>query len=349
MKKISLKTNAPYEILIDKNLLQYSGEHIRKVSSARQALIITDNTVNELYSGIVAKSLMSKGFEVFLFVLASGEASKSFQSAEKIFSFLIKNEFTRTDVLIALGGGVVGDVSGFVAATYMRGMDFVQIPTTLLAQIDSAIGGKNAVNLPHGKNLVGTIYQPKLVLVDIDVLATLPPKLFSDGMAEAIKYGMTRSSELFYKIKNFQVNDFLEDVIFECITIKKEIVEKDELEQNERKLLNFGHSLGHAVERLYNFSGYSHGQAISIGMAYTALSGEKLGITKPGTYDELVEVLEKYNLPYTIDCDINDLIALAQRDKKSLGQYFDVIVIESIGNGLVKRIQTGDLKKYIGG
>ena len=349
MKKIRLEGSTPCEILIGKNLIQCSGEYINEVSAARQALIITDTVVNELYSSVLASSIMKKGIEVFLFVLDNGETSKCVQTVEKLYSFLIKNEFTRSDVIIALGGGVVGDVSGFVAATYMRGMDLVQIPTTLLSQIDSAIGGKNGVNLPHGKNLVGTTYQPKLVLNDLSALATMSPKLFSDGMAEAIKYGLIRSKELFYKIKNSNVKESLEDFIFECVSVKKDIIEADEHEKNERKLLNFGHSLGHAIERLYNFSGYTHGHAVAIGMAYAARAGERLGITQSGTYDEIIEVLKQYNLPFTIDCEINDLMALAQRDKKSLGAYFDVVMIESIGKGFVKRIPTSELKKYIGG
>jgi 3-dehydroquinate synthase len=193
MRKIDLKTNSPCKIVIDKNLIQNSGNYIKNLSSTGQVLIITDDLVNELYSNKLTESLIGNGFEVFLFVLTRGEPSKNFHTVERIYSFLIKNKFTRSDLIIALGGGVIGDIAGFVAATYMRGMGFIQIPTTLLAQIDSSIGGKNGINLSHGKNLIGTFYQPKLVLIDVDTLSTLPEKLISDGMAEAIKYGLIKS------------------------------------------------------------------------------------------------------------------------------------------------------------
>lgn len=350
MRKISVRASFIYDVLVGENIIQCAGDYIKNLSSARRVLVVTDDVVNCLHSDAVIKSLKRNGFEVFLFVLVSGEKSKSLRSVEKIYSFLIENKFARTDLILALGGGVVGDIAGFVASTYMRGIDLVQIPTTLLAQIDSSIGGKNGVNLSsYGKNLVGTVYQPRLVLVDVVALSTLPKKFISDGMAEAIKYGLIASAELFYKIKNLKLCDFLEDLIFECVDIKKRIIEADEFEQNERKLLNFGHTLGHAIEKVYNFSGYTHGQAVAIGMAYATRAGEKIGITKEGTYEELVAVLKKYQLPFKVDCDMAALLEVAQNDKKSLGKYFDVALLESIGNGFVKRIPTDDLKKYIGG
>ncbi len=349
VKKINFKTNAPYEILIDMNLMRTSGDHIKKFSPAKQVLIITDDIVNELYSGDLTDSLIGNGFEVFLFVLSHGESSKTLQSVERIYSFLIKNKFTRSDLIVALGGGIVGDIAGFVAATYMRGIDLVQIPTTLLAQVDSAIGGKNGVNLAHGKNLIGTFYQPRLVLVDIGVLSTLSKQSLADGMAEAIKYGLIKSKSLFNMIKNCEIEDILTDLIFECISIKQELVEQDELEYGERRLLNFGHTLGHAIEKFYSFSKYTHGQAVAIGMAYTVRSGENLAVTNSGTYEELISVLQKYNLPYEIDCDMEKLAEIAKVDKKATGEFFDIVLIKSIGEGFVKRIKKDDLKKYIGG
>ncbi len=349
MRKIRLNTRASYDVMVGENLIRSAGQYIREISSASKVLIISDEVVKGLFFDIAAKSLGECDFEVFSYVVASGETSKSLLSAEKIYSFLLENQFTRSDLIVALGGGVVGDLAGFVASTYMRGVDFVQIPTTLLAQIDASIGGKNGINLPYGKNLVGTIHQPRLVLADTNTLATLPKKLISDGMAEAIKCSLIKSSELFYKIKNLELEDFLEDLIFECINIKKEIVEDDEFEQSERKLLNFGHTLGHAIEKLYGFSGYTHGQAVAIGMAYATRAGEKLGLTKAGTYEELISVLEKYQLPTKVPCGVDALIEIAKSDKKSAGEFFDVVLIESIGNGLVKRIPTADLRQYIGG
>ena len=349
MKKIDLNTRTPYEIIIDENLMQYSGNYIKNVSHAKQILIITDDIVNELYSNKLTDSLIKNGFEVFLFVFSHGEVSKNIQTLERVYSFLIKNKFTRSDLIIALGGGVPGDLAGFVAATYMRGIDFIQIPTSLLSQLDSSIGGKNGVNLSHGKNLIGTFYQPKLVLIDVNTLKTLPKQSVSDGIAEAIKYALIKSSKLFYLIKNNDFEYILKDLIFECINIKKSIIEKDEYEKADRKLLNFGHTLAHAIEKFYDFKGYTHGQAVSVGMARTTLSGEKLGITRPGTYSELISVLEKYNLPYQINCDMDKIVEIAKVDKKATGEFFDLVLIKELGNAFIKRIKKDDLKKYIGG
>lgn len=349
VKEIIIKTNNSYKILIDKNLLQYSGKHIKKISSAKQVLIVTDDIVGKLYFNTVAKSLNENKFKVFLFVFPHGEPSKNLQTIEKIYSYLIKNKFTRSDLIIALGGGIVGDVAGFAASTYMRGMDFVQIPTTLLSQIDSSIGGKTGVNLPQGKNLIGSFHQPRLVLIDPFTLTTLANEFISDGVAEAIKYGLIKSSSLFYKIKNLNLNDILLELIFECITIKKDIIEKDEYEHGDRKLLNFGHTLGHAIEKFYDYSKYTHGQAIAIGMAFMVRSGEQLAITKPGTYKELISALKKYNLPYDINCNINELSLATITDKKSSGKYLDIVLIKSVGEGYVKRILKDNFKKYIGG
>lgn len=352
MKIINLNTNSPCKIIIDKNLIQNTGDYIKNFSNtdkSNQILIITDDIVNELYSNKLTESLINQGFDVFIFVIAHGELSKNFHTVERIYSFLIKNKFKRSDLIIALGGGVVGDIAGFVSATYMRGIGLIQIPTTLLAQIDSSIGGKNGINLIHGKNIIGTFYQPKLVLIDIDTLSSLPQKLVSDGIAEAIKYGLIKSSSLFYLIKNNNIENILKNLIFECINIKKDIVEIDELDQNERRILNFGHTLAHAIEKFYNFTTYTHGQAVAIGMAYTISSSEKLSITKKGTYNELISVLDKYNLPYKIDCNIDELVSLAKLDKKATGDFFDIVLIKDIGQGFIKRIKKDDLKNYIGG
>lgn len=349
LKEITIKTNNPYKILIGENLLQYSGEYVKKFTQAKKVLIITDNIVYDLYANIISISLKDAGFKVFYFIFNHGEQSKNLKNVEKIYSYLVENEFTRSDLIIALGGGVAGDIAGFAAATYMRGIDYIQIPTTLLSQIDSSIGGKTGVNLLQGKNLVGAFYQPRLVLIDINTLNTLSNEIISDGMAEAIKYALIKSSSLFYKIKNYSLNDIILELIIECINIKKEIVEKDENELGNRKLLNFGHTLGHAIEKFYNYSRYSHGQAVAIGIASIVRSCEKLSLTKKGTYCELISVLKKYNLPYSIDCNIDDLVSIAKTDKKASGQCLDIILIESIGTSYVKRISKVDFKKYIGG
>ncbi len=349
LKEINIKTNTPYKILIGENLLQYSGEYVKKLTCAKKVLIVTDDIVHNLYAHVVSKSLRDAGFKVFYFIFNHGEQSKNLKNVEKVYSSLIENEFTRQDLIIALGGGVSGDLAGFAAATYMRGIDYIQIPTTLLSQIDSSIGGKTGVNLMQGKNLVGAFFQPRLVLVDIATLNTLSDEIISDGMAEAIKYALIKSPSLFYKIKNSELKDIIFELVVECIKIKKEIIQKDEKELGKRKLLNFGHTLGHAIENFYNYSRYSHGQAVAIGMASIVKSCEKLLLTKKGTYCELISVLEKYNLPYEIDCNIDDLVSISKTDKKASDQCLDIILIESIGKSYVKRIHKDDFKKYIGG
>ncbi len=349
MKEINIKTDKPYKILIGKNLIQYSGDFIKKFSLAKQVLIVSDNNVNDLYFDVVYKSLITAGFNVFSFVFDSGEHSKNLKTVEEIYLKLIDNQFTRSDLIIALGGGVVGDIAGFAASTYMRGIDFIQIPTTLLSQIDSSIGGKTAVNLAKGKNLVGSFYQPRIVIIDTNTLRTLPDINISDGISEAIKYGLIKSEGLFKKIKNYEFNDIVEDLIIECINIKKEIIEQDEFEQGNRKLLNFGHTLGHAIETLYNYKKYSHGQAVAIGMAYVVKSCEKLSVCSKQIYNDLIFTLKKYNLPYKVDCNIDNLIAIAQTDKKATNDYLDIILISDIGKSFIKRISKNDLKKYIGG
>ena len=306
-----------------------------------RVVVISDANIDRRHHGLLAR------YEHLL--IGTGETVKTLQTAETLYRRFIELGVDRSTFVLGIGGGIVTDVTGFVASTYMRGLRFGFVSTTLLGQVDASVGGKNGVNLAHGKNLIGTFYQPKLVLIDIGALSTLPKQSLSDGMAEAIKYGLIRSESLFNMIKNRELEDILTDLIFECISIKQELVERDELEQGERKLLNFGHTLGHAIEKFYNFSKYTHGQAVAIGMAYTVRSGENLAITKSGTYEELTSVLRKYNLPCEIDCDMDKLTEIAKIDKKATGEFFDIVLIKTIGTGFVKRIKKDDLKKYIGG
>lgn len=338
MKRLRVNAGNKYDILIEKGLIEKSGELIRGVSKAAKAAIITDSNVCGLYSQGVKKSLEKEGFEVYTHIFPAGEESKNLKSVYDMLCFLAENSFTRSDIIAALGGGVTGDMAGYAAASYMRGIDFVQIPTSLLSQIDSSVGGKTGVDLPQGKNLCGAFWQPKAVIIDYTVLDTLPERYFTDGMAEAIKYGCIKDKKLFERLENESVRDFLEDMIFNCVDIKRRVVENDEREKGERMLLNFGHTLGHAIEKYYNFSGISHGEAVAIGMSLIAAAGEKNGLTKSGTARRVVDILKKYSLPVCLDAPLDEIITAARADKKMSLDGLNFVMLSEIGDSFVKKL-----------
>jgi len=284
MKTVFVKTGRPYEILIEHGILDNAGEYIRPLTKAVRAVIISDTNVSPIYSERVKNSLEKSGFETSVFVFEAGESSKRLSTIEKMYTHLFEHNITRTDIIVALGGGVTGDMAGFAAATYLRGIDFVQIPTSLLAQVDSSVGGKTAVDLPAGKNLVGAFWQPILVLIDSDTLNTLPEKFFKDGLGEVVKYGCIRSKSLFERLENENAKDFIDDIIFECVSIKRDVVERDERDTGERAILNFGHTLGHALEKLNGYTNLTHGEAVAAGSAIiTRISTSRLDGTGYGT------------------------------------------------------------------
>ncbi len=281
MKKLTVNVGKTYEIIIEKGIMQECGAYIKKVSSAKKVCVITDSNVAPLYLDRVVSDLEKEGYEVFSFIFKAGESSKTTAVIVEMVEFLAEKGLTRKDLVVALGGGVCGDMAGFAAAIYLRGIDFVQIPTTLLSQVDSSVGGKTGVDLPQGKNLCGAFHQPILVLIDPLALHTLSDHYFSDGMGEVIKAGCIKSAQLFEKIENKDVKENIEEIIFECVDIKRGVVERDEKEQGERALLNFGHTIGHGIEKLHNFSGVSHGEAVGIGMLMISEIGERQTGLKP--------------------------------------------------------------------
>ena len=259
-----------YPIHIENGILAKTGELVSEVFSGKKIMIVSDDNVFPLYGEVITKALSDSGFECHSFVLPHGEPTKSFQSLPKIYEALINAKLTRSDLLIALGGGVIGDLAGFAASSYLRGIKFVQIPTSLLAQVDSSVGGKVAVDLPQGKNLVGAFYHPKAVIIDPDVLNTLPDHFISDGMGEVIKYGCIKDKELFDILcKHTSFEDLkpeLTQIIARCVDIKRVVVEADQFDLGERILLNFGHTLAHTIEQHFNYERESHGEAVGIGM-----------------------------------------------------------------------------------
>ena len=349
MKKLTVNVGDTYEILIEKGLLKSCGSLISKVTEAKKVVVISETNVAPLYLDTVMKSIEAEGFEIYSYIFPAGESSKTTSTVIKMVEFLAEKELTRNDLVITLGGGVCGDMGGFAAAIYLRGIKFIQIPTTLLAQVDSSVGGKTGTNLPHGKNLCGAFHQPALVIMDPDVLDTLPGHVFSEGMAEAIKAGCIKSKSLFERIKNEDARDFIEDLIYECVDIKRGVVERDEKEHGERALLNFGHTAGHGIEKLYNFTGISHGEAVGIGMVMIADAGEKAGITEKGTSKSIAEVLEKYKLKtFDNNHSAKDIISAMGADKKRTGSGIKFVMLEKIGTSFIYPVKTENIGNLFG-
>ena len=330
MRSVTVKTSATYEVLIGSGLLQKAGEAVKKVISPCKAAIVTDSTVVHLYEETVRKSLTEAGFSVCTFVFPAGEASKNIHTLSHLLEFLAKEEMTRTDMIVALGGGVTGDLAGFGAAVYLRGISFVQIPTTFLAAIDSSVGGKTAVDLEAGKNLAGAFYQPKLVLCDTDVLQTLPEVVFADGIAEALKYGVLGDAALFEKIAGGDFRQDLEEIIETCVSMKRDVVEEDEFDTGKRQLLNLGHTFGHAIEQKSHFQ-MTHGHAVAIGMHLIAKAAEAKGIAEKGTAAAIAKALEQNQLPKETEFSPAEVAEGTLRDKKRRGGTIRFVFPKKIG------------------
>ena len=333
-----------YPIIIEKGIINRVAEEVSKVYKGRRVFIVTDENVNKYYGDKVVASLKDKDFEVKLLSLEPGEKTKSFNILPNVYDALLDFNLTRIDLIIALGGGVIGDLTGFVASTYLRGIDFIQIPTSLLAQVDSSVGGKVAVDLERGKNLVGSFYHPKCVLIDPEVLNTLDKRFFIDGMGEVIKYGCIKDSAFFIlleKMENYQqLIDYMEEVIHGCCDIKRAVVENDEKDKGERMLLNFGHTLAHAIEQHYNYEKYSHGEAVAIGMYEITKISEEKGLTKKGTAERIKSILVKYSLPYEMDVNLKELLQAINLDKKKMGNDLNLIILKEIGNSEIYKTTT---------
>ncbi|MBE6830948.1 MAG: 3-dehydroquinate synthase [Ruminococcaceae bacterium] len=347
--ELTVHTSGAYRIIIERGCMDAAGAHAGELFKAgAKTVVIGDSNVLPLYGKRVLDSLEAAGFSASLFSFPAGEESKRLSSIEAMYAECAARGLTRSDFIVALGGGVTGDMAGFAAATFLRGIPFMQIPTTLLAQIDSSVGGKTGVDLPQGKNLVGAFHQPRLVLIDPDTLSTLSPRYFSDGMAEAIKYGCIKSRVLFDMIVREEISQKIEELIFHCVDIKREVVERDEFDTGERMLLNFGHTFGHALEKLYDFKKLSHGEAVGIGMVMMAKCGENAGITKAGTTDEIIAALKKYNLPVKDEMPVNRILEATALDKKSSGGMISLIMLREIGESFVDRVSRGSLAELTG-
>lgn len=334
---VALEDNS-YPIYIEKGILAQSDKYIKKIYQGNKIMIISDDQVYGYY-GELLTNVLKKEFIVEHVIVPHGEQSKRFDILPSLYKALLNFKLTRTDLIIALGGGVIGDLAGFVAATYLRGVKLVQIPTSLLAQVDSSVGGKVAVDLPEGKNLVGAFYHPKMVLIDPETLKTLPKRFINDGMGEVIKYGCIKDKELFDKINSYHGFDELyqdiDEIIYRCVDIKRDVVERDQFDFGDRLLLNFGHTLGHAIEQYYQYQKYSHGEAVAIGMVQLTKIAEEKGLSPIATSNIIEDICIKYDLPTCSNVKTRDLVGAISLDKKNINKKLSLVLLNEIGSSYV--------------
>ena len=333
-----------YEIRISRSLRHQAGALISRVHTPCRVLLLTDNTVEALYAREVAESLTAAGFSIVTHVIPHGEASKSAVSLMDLLEKMATEHLTRSDLLVALGGGVVGDLGGFAAAVYQRGIPCIQMPTTLLAMVDSSVGGKTAIDLAAGKNLCGAFHQPSLVICDTECLNTLPPEILADGMAEVIKYAFISDRSLFDLLQ--QDAPQMEEVIRLCVEDKRALVEADETDKGARQLLNLGHTVGHAIEACSDFT-ISHGSAVAMGMVIITRAAVKTGICEAETLNALIALLEKYGLPTECPFTTEQLYAVALSDKKRTGNSITLVVPYGVADSRLVTVPADALEEYI--
>lgn len=346
MKTITVNASVAYDIVIGDNLLSRCGAYCQKaLGKACSLCIVSDDNVSPLYLNTVKDSLEAEGFSVCTFVFPHGEESKSMETLGELLEFLAEHRLTRSDALVALGGGVVGDLTGFASAVYLRGIRFVQIPTTLLSAVDSSVGGKTGVDLKAGKNLAGAFHQPSLVICDHTTLDTLSPAIFADGCAEVIKYGAINDRAFFDQLKK-GVRGQIEDVIAACVINKSHIVESDEFDRGTRQLLNLGHTVGHAIETCSHLQ-ISHGSAVAIGMVIVTRAAVAMGLCPEADLAELIALLQQEGLPVACEYTAQELSAVASADKKRTGDTITLVVPYGIGKSRLMKIPMAELLDFI--
>lgn len=346
MKTVTVNASKSYDIKIGPGLLSTIGKEARSLGKASRVCLVSDSHVFPLYGEIVCQSLRDYGISVEVYVFPAGEESKNGMVLLDLLSQLATMGLTRTDLVVALGGGVVGDLAGFAAAVYLRGIRFIQVPTTLLAAVDSSVGGKTAIDLPAGKNLAGAFYQPSLVLCDTDTLNSLPEDIFRDGCAEVIKYGVLYDPELFAYLKETGLNFDREEVIQRCVQWKRDVVMADEFDTGARMKLNLGHTIGHGVEAKSHFA-VSHGKAVAIGMSIVASSCASSGFCSPETAAELEDVLQIFGLPTTTEYTEKELYSYTLSDKKRTGGTVNLILPRTIGDCVIVPTPVEKLESFI--
>ena len=346
MTTVTVRASRPYEVTIGRGLLDTVGWQAAGQWKGRSAAVVSDSTVAPLYLNRVKDSLERAGFQVHSFVFPAGEDQKNGGTYLKLLEFLAARRLTRADGLIALGGGVVGDLAGFAAATFLRGIGFLQLPTTLLAAVDSSVGGKTAIDLTNGKNLAGAFYQPQAVLCDLDTLDTLPAEVFADGCAEVIKYGMIGDPALLARLETVDFRADPEELVARCVAQKRDLVEQDEFDTGARQLLNLGHTLGHGVEAC---SGYtvSHGRAVAIGMTLVTRAAVAFGRRPAEVLPRLRRLLERYGLPDATAYSAQALYEKTLSDKKRSGDTISLVVPIAWGASQLVRIPVSELPAWI--
>lgn len=338
MSTVHVGAGKPYDVHIERGLLTDCGAILKgALGRVCKAAILTDDTVDALYGEQVEYALSQSGFSVCRFAIPPGEGNKNLSTWATMLDFLADNHLTRSDAVVALGGGVVGDMAGFAAASFLRGVPFLQIPTTLLAMVDSSVGGKTGLNLAAGKNLAGAFYQPCAVVCDPDTLWTLTPEILADGVAETIKYGVLGDEPLFERLKDGHWHEGMLDVIQTCVAAKARVVEADERETGSRQFLNLGHTLGHAIEKCSDFS-ISHGHAVAVGMVYAARLSHRLGLCGASVQERMEQALEANHLPISAPYTAEQLCKVALSDKKRAGDSITFVLPKAIGRcELVKK------------
>ena len=345
-RKVVVKASTEYAILIGRGILGNLGEEVKKRIQPCKAAVITDTTVEKLYAAQVEKSLQEAGFTTCRFAYPAGESSKHIGTLSDMLEFLAEAEVTRQDIIVALGGGVCGDMAGFAAAVYQRGIRFVQVPTTFLAAVDSSVGGKTAIDLKAGKNMAGAFYQPHLVLCDVDTLDTLSEEVFADGIAETLKYGVIGDAELFEKTAGGDFRNNLEEIIETCVKMKRDIVMEDEFDTGVRQLLNLGHTLGHAIEKRSGFT-ITHGHAVAIGMHLIAKAAEEKGLAEAGLAEKIKIALKNNGLPVSIDYSAEEITEGVLKDKKRRGGEISFVFPTKIGHCEIVKIPVEEVTELV--
>jgi len=346
MKKLTINTTKPYDIYIGAGILSQAGKLIKERFSKSRIALVSETNVFPLYGEKVLSVLREEGFDVVTHIFEAGEAQKNMQTVIEILGTLSENKLTRTDIVVALGGGVTGDMAGFASAIYLRGIKCVQIPTSYLAAVDSSTGGKTAVDLPAGKNLAGAFHMPSLVICDTDCFKTLSKETFEDGVAESIKHGLIADADFFRFMLENDITENIEEVVRRNVEIKTSFVLGDEKDTGKRQMLNFGHTIGHAAEKVSNFA-LTHGHAIAIGMAVVLRAQEKLGIGEAGMTEKLLAALKKYDLPSECPYSAEQLMSAALQDKKRAGDKISLVCLEKPGKAFLKPMNMEELEDII--
>ncbi len=360
MIKLTVNASRKYDVVMDRGALAKAGEYIGE-ANGRKVCIITDENVDKFYGQpehSLWGSLTSAGFDVYKYVFPGGEDHKNMSTVTDILEFLAEHSFTRSDLLLALGGGITGDITGFTAATYLRGIEFIQVPTSFLAVVDSSVGGKTGVNLSSGKNLAGAFHQPSLVLFDPDVLDTLSNELKLDGMAEAIKAGIIADPQILTMIDSsaggmnpdnvsgiLNDNDLLTEIAAKAVKVKRTIVEEDERESDKRALLNLGHTAAHAIEKCSAY-GISHGHAVAMGMVMISAAAAAEGLCEKACHEEIASILRQAGFALTCPYSAKELTSAALHDKKRRGDSITLVIPEAAGSCRLKKIPVGELEAF---